>query len=645
MGAATRVLASATVGSLVVVCTSAFAATGVTADISTTAPSAQPAMAASGSISGVVQDEHGKPLAGVVVSALGARATVAVTAADGHFEFSALPPGPYLVRAHLVGYVAIRAQSVQVVASGRAVSTILLRRSSETILDAALGVTTAPVSQPSDAPGDSAIDTTGDETDLVWHLRHARRGILKDTEIPTELLLGGDETVNVRGDDAVKEGMFGGADVLGRSIGTLSRGASAFFGDIPFSGQVNLLTASSFNSPQQLFSNDVAARGIAYARLGAPVGDRGDWAVRGAVTQADISSWSVAGSYATRPTATHRYNVGMAYSTQRYDGGNVLALRDVSDGSRNAGVVYGYDTFAVSPIAALTVGVAYARYDYLDSRGLVSPRVDLNVEPATGLRLNASLSRTALAPGAEEFAPPSDSGVWLPPQRTFSSIESGRPFTAERTTNASLGVEKDVHGSIVALKVFRQQIDDQLATVFGIGVAGEPPAPVGHYYVGNAGDASASGYSASVKTELARRVHCGVEYTSALAQLNPAENLRYLLLLAPSTLRPTPEHIHDLSTSVETEVPETATRVLVLYRISDGFARAGNTDDTARLDGRFDVQIRQALPFMRFTSARWEMLLAVRNFFRQDGTEQSFYDELLVVSPPKRVLGGLAVRF
>ena len=49
---------------------------------------------------------------------------------------------------------------------------------------------------------------------------------------------------------------------------------------------------------------------------------------------------------------------------------------------------------------------------------------------------------------------------------------------------------------------------------------------------------------------------------------------------------------------------------------------------------------------MNFTSAKWEMLLAVRNFFREpDADGQSVYDELLVIRPPKRVVGGLAMRF
>jgi hypothetical protein len=48
---------------------------------------------------------------------------------------------------------------------------------------------------------------------------------------------------------------------------------------------------------------------------------------------------------------------------------------------------------------------------------------------------------------------------------------------------------------------------------------------------------------------------------------------------------------------------------------------------------------------MNFTSAKWEMLLAVRNFFRETAAGESIYDELLVVRPPKRVVGGVTLRF
>ena len=59
-----------------------------------------------GAILGTVKDDHGQPIANVVVSALGATTTIAVTDKDGRFEFGPLRAGPYLLRAHLAGYVA-----------------------------------------------------------------------------------------------------------------------------------------------------------------------------------------------------------------------------------------------------------------------------------------------------------------------------------------------------------------------------------------------------------------------------------------------------------------------------------------------------------------------------------------------------------
>jgi hypothetical protein len=120
-----------------------------------------------------------------------------------------------------------------------------------------------------------------------------------------------------------------------------------------------------------------------------------------------------------------------------------------------------------------------------------------------------------------------------------------------------------------------------------------------------------------------------------------------LILWAPSAAKRASERIHDFTVSVETAVPETATRILVLYRVGNGFAGPARdlVADRSMVDSRFDVQVHQSLPFMNFSSARWEMLVAVRNFFREDGREQSVYDERLVIHPPKRVVGGVSLRF
>src|SRR5262245_10557554 len=264
------------------------------------------------------------------------------------------------------------------------------------------------------------------------------------------------------------------------------------------------------------------------------------------------------------------------------------------------------------------------------------------------------VSHRELAPGAEEFMPRLD-GIWLPPQRTFSSLLSGQPLETERNNHVEVEIERDLASSTVSVRAFHQRVSDQLTTLFGVDMPGAPDAQLGHYFVHTSGDVDASGLSAGLRTVIANRVHGAVEYSLTRAQWEPSADVAYMVFLAPSAVRTGSEHIHDVSTSIETSVPETSTHVLVLYRISNGFAHPGTAvrSDSAfapavdhpDFDARFDVQVRQSLPFMDFSSAKWEMLLAVRNFFRDAAADQSVYDELLVVRPPKRIVGGLTLKF
>src|SRR5579871_5368595 len=96
---------------LALVCTTASATAQMAAPLP---PVTHLVSLAPGSIQGIVHDEHGFPVPGAVVSALGATTAVAVTDRGGRFELRTLSPGPYLLRAHLAGYVAPRAQVVEV---------------------------------------------------------------------------------------------------------------------------------------------------------------------------------------------------------------------------------------------------------------------------------------------------------------------------------------------------------------------------------------------------------------------------------------------------------------------------------------------------------------------------------------------------
>ena len=586
--------------------------------------SSAPASITPGELHGVIHDDKGQPLAGAVVSALGSTTLFAVSDREGRFAFRSLPAGPYLVRAHLQGFVPPRARVIAVNPGARQVSTLSLTRLA-TGADApavlAAGVTDSPAAEPEDKHEHGEVE---------WRLRHATRSVLKDTE---------QAVAGVVGDDSTFGDSFTG---LGRAVGHSARLASALFADLSLTGQLNLLTTTSFERPQDLFSSFGARipQGVAYVSLTAP-GASGDWTLHGTVTQGDLSSWMVASSYARRraPDSAHAYEAGVSYSTQRYLGGNPEALFAMRDGSRNAGAVYAYDKWSVAPRVDVGYGGRYARYDYLPDRSLISPRGTLVVQPLgrDPLRVRATMSHRETAPGEQEFLPPR-SGLWLPPERTFSQI-SREVFRPERVDHVEFAAEREWVGVVVGVRAFRQRADDQVVTLFGVAVA--DAATVGHYRVGSAGDFDARGWGVSVSRSVTDRVRASVDYTQVDSSwYGRSPDAASLASLAASMLRSDNERLHDVTASVESVLAPSSTRLFVLYKMNTGFAGTDSRGAFAS-KARFNVQVNQALPFLR----NWEMLVAVSNLFREDATDASVYDEVLVMNPPKRMLGGVSVRF
>jgi hypothetical protein len=588
----------------------------------------QIASATTGTIGGQVLDERGQPLADVVVSAVGESTSFAVSDRAGQYTLRALTPGPYLVRAHREGYIAARQSIVTVRPSARTNSTFKLRRdagSAESRLAAAVGVTdagTAPVSE-----------TGRDESETAWRLRRLKRSILKESTDGLEGLSG-------RDDWFVTDSL----QFLGRAVESSARMASALFTHSPLQGQVNLLTTGAFDAPGELLQME-RTRSVAFFSLGAPVASHGDWTVKGALNHGDLSSWIVTGAYVTRVPSRHRYQFGMSYGLHRYEGGNVVALAAMNETARNVGAVHAYDDWRISDRLTIGYGGHYAHYDYLLEPSHLSPRLSATIQATERTRLRAVATRRVSAPGAEEFLPPDRAQV-LPPQRTFAPLTRAG-FFPEDTQHYEFGLEHVLDGVTLGVRAFQQVIDNQAVTVFGLRSDDTPPAEIGHYFVGNAGNIDVRGLTLSLTHGLVPNVRGSVEYSTAGAEWADDRSLdRWRLArTTPSALRSDGERIHDLTTIVETDLPLSATRISVLYKINNGYARADASAATPGLDGRWDVQIVQALPFMNFTSASWEMLVGIRNLFRESFTETSVYDELLVVRPPKRLVGGITVKF
>lgn len=587
-------------------------------------PVSRVAIETKGELHGIVEDEKGKPLIGAVVSALGSVTVFAVSDRDGRFAFRSLPAGPYLVRAHLQGYLPARGRVLQVSGTGRSVHTISLTRGTDpaepTVLTAGLG------------GGDAAIeeDEAHEHGEVAWRLRHMKRSVLKDAQ---------QAVADLGADDSPIEDSFAG---ISRAVGTSARLATALFSDLSLNGQLNLLTTTSFDRPQDLFAIDaMTPKGVAYVSLVAPT-SRGEWLMRGTITQGDLSSWIVAGSYRRSPEAVHAYEAGLSYSTQQYLGGNSEALLAMRDGSRNVGAVFAYDNWAVAPRVRVGYGARYARYDYLPDESLVSPRLSVTLQPLSGLRLRAAVSHRETAPGAEEFTPPAV-GLWLPPERTFSALSRGG-FRPERLDQVELAAEHEwASGVVLGVRTFRQRVDDQLVTIFGVAMA-EPRRNVGHYHVGSAGDFDARGWTVSASRTVGDGVRASLDYTQFASQWSALSPDRAVLQqVAPAVLR-TDERIHDMTATVESIIAATSTRLFFLYKLNTGFAEAKDTTPSALRNVRFNVQVNQALP-LTIMKAHWEMVVAVSNLFSDEPFDSSVYDELFVIEPPKRVLGGVTMRF
>ena len=582
-------------------------------------------------LSGLVNDRHGRPLAGAVVSAVGSESAFAVSDAEGRFTLRTLPPGPYLVRAHLQGYLPARPRLMQIGTSARGGFTItMVKRSESTDAPAVVAAGVGPVETPAAEPD---AEGTHEHDELAWRLRHLRRSVLKSDG---ERVPGLDTTLPLAGD-----GPWYG---LGRAVGESARLATSILADLPLDGQFNLITTTSFDRPQDLFSPDAALpRSVAFVSLSSPMSN-GEWRMRGAVTQGDLSSWTVAGSYARSLHAAHAYQAGFSYGMQRYAGGNAEALSAITDGNRTVGVLYGYDTWTLTPALRLEFGGRYANYGYLEDQGLLSPRAGFEVKPFDdSLKLRANVSHRETAPGAEEFIPPSI-GVWLPPERTFSPLSRRGQFRPERVDHLEVSAEREMPGDIlVSVRGFRQRGEDQVVTVFGMAAAEGGVVGTGHYLVGSAGDFDATGWGVSASRSVSEGTRATLDYSRAAAEWNGrSPDFWALAHVAGQALRRS-DIVHDLTATVESLVPVTSTRVFFLYKLNTAVAAPGFEQASAG-GARFDVQVNQALPFS-IAKSRWEALVAVKSMFHDEFDGGSLYDELLVMKAPTRVLGGVTVKF
>ena len=374
--------------------------------------------------------------------------------------------------------------------------------------------------------------------------------------------------------------------------------------------------------------------------------------MRAAMSEGDLSSWNVAGAY--RVTAGRDAHARLRPDLQpaglrgRQPGGAGGGRRTTAGMSARSSR---FDRWTVAPRLTVDYGGALRALRLPAARRPAQPaHVGVASSPSRARGVVTSVAQRMVAPGAEEFLADERAGAVAaagadvraasraggsgePPRRARAHGRTSLSSTSSRTrrSSASSGSSSDV--------------DDQLVTLFGLHLP-DGPDSAGHYFVASAGGVDADGWA----FRLSNIVESAAQGLDRLQHHPDALAGRWRLREGASTPRPADRlasrdrgsaRHHDVARDRHPgDRDPRGRRLQGQHRL-----RAGDqTQPGPGLDGRFNVQLNQALPF-DFAGTRWEILVGVRNLFRDPTDPASVYDELLVVRPPKRVVGGFLVRF
>ena len=624
---------------------------------------------ANGQVVGRVVFSNGASQARVLLSLTGPRGTELVFSNEhGNFRVGALVPGRYLLRTHLTSVPGI-SRSVEVVADSPTHETVVLGDGSQTAslvqfagFDSRVESTylrgAGVDSYLSSAGGtqaetdESAENDVTAETALIphdhrpqaWRLRRAKRSILKDLrDVPGVI-----SNVGELPDSDIEDGIGS----LDKSASLAANPLSRLWGGAPMSGEVQFLTRTTLNDLGQLWSRRSLPGQVAYLSL-LPVND-GDWAVQGTfdVSTGVPASWAIAGQYVTGPVPDHSLQLAMSYSKQSYlQTANlrpsVVDTAALDALAREVGSIDADDTWSVSQRMVVDYGATFSRYGYLEDGVLLSPRTGVAVSLFGGTRARVSLEQKMTAPGAEQFLPPME-GVWLPPARPFTSLSRFDELEAERTGHVEVGLEQRVsENGVLGVTRFNQNVSNQLITMFSTGrhvPLGTLPAAGGHYYLTSANGVTADGWGVSYSHASDGLVSGEVNYSYVRSGWLPGGGSGFAPMVS-GLLQSGSERFHDVTATVEAEIPKSSTRVVVRCRVNTAFTRARQDGLSSGSDARFDIRIMQSLPFSPVEGSQWELLLALRSLYYDPLAGGSMFDELLVVDPPRQFIGGLVVNF
>ena len=572
-------------------------------------------------ISGVVATRDGQPLPGALVSVYGAETPVearfAVTDDEGRFEVDEATPGMYSLRAFLAGFFPSPPQQVLVSQSASLADSLRLEMAAV-----------------------SAETAAGTLSELRWLLRRGRRNVLKERD-PEVALAGG--------------------------ASRFAPGAPSFpSAPFAFEGEFSVFAAAG--SSLGLSEGQALDSGIAYTRFAMPATARGKWEAEARLMESAFASWATNVAYEMEPLDGHQFSAGLGY--QRHVYRDAASYRPEAAPMLNIALLqepeaeWDAAAFVADEIdlgaASLSTGLTYRRFSYLSGQRGLAPRAVLRIDATDRWALVGGLAVRVDGPVGEDSS-------------LLSRVAHGdllvfdpaafRNAPAQRSSRYQAGVQYQASpDAVFAARVFREDTSNQIFRSFETG-----PREPGRFEVTTGGDFSAHGLAVDFVREMApltRRLEVGGRVSWLVARVrqpmaasetalgatspnpNAPDDFSAIAALVPElapelTGDPT---VFDVSAEVAARLQPSGTTLNAACRIIGhsglALARTGGERTT-----RFDVEVVQLIPFADWSGTEWELSFAVRDLFFRDMLGRSLLDELAVARAPRRVVGGLAVRF
>jgi carboxypeptidase family protein len=536
-----------------------------------------------GGLLGWVEDAHGSPLPGAVISlfgrGVGSMGLVTLSDSTGRFSVPSLPPGSYTLRALRDGHTPAPARRVLILPNQ----------------DATFTISMSPVGDPAGHDGQDAKSAAKDSDasatrDLQWLIRHKRRSALEDRA----------EGAQAAETDAPPTGLL--ASLLPDLAGTLQVVANPNFADV---------------------ADEAEPSSWSVVKLNGRIADSGRWSLGGLVAERESATWRMAGEFVFEPGGGHEVEVATGYGTRAM---RPMALgTDATRLDRGVGAVSFQDHWQATDRIATTIGGRYSYAGFLERSNQLDRMFAVEFRSDENARLRSLVRSHTLLPGGDVLTVSTISSA---PAVALSVLDEGlRP---ERILRYEVAFDQEMGDFTVEGHAFYETIHDQLVNGFSTA------ARLHTLSVSNGGWMGTRGMGVKVSRRFGDVLQGSMTYTYGHSWRPEAVAAQPMLAFREGDF-------HDLAARVETMIEGTDTRVVAFCRVN----RLASPEllQGSMTNTRFDVQVSQGLPFLgAITRADWDVLVAVRNLF-YEASEGGVLDEMAVAHPPKRVLGGISVRF